>query len=59
MSCDCDVTCLFIVTKKKKKKKSRKIDKKKKKNVSVKVFHNKVEGKGDRILRSSDWTRGN
>jgi len=43
MSCDCDVMCLFIVTKKKKKKeiqkkrniKSRKIDKKEKKNVSV------------------------
>ena len=46
MSCDCDITCLFIVTKRKRKrkrkskeKKSRKIDKKKK-NVSVKAFHN-------------------
>ena len=33
MSCDCDVTCLFIITKKKKKKKRnikpRKIDKRK------------------------------
>jgi len=34
MSCDCDVTCLFIVTKRKrnsKEKKSRKIDKRKRK----------------------------
>jgi len=46
MSCDCDVTCLFIVTKKKKKKenqkkrniKSRKIDLKKT-NISVQVYH--------------------
>ena len=48
MSCDCDVTCLFIITKKKKKKeiqkkrniKSRKIDKRKRKMLVSKVFHN-------------------
>jgi len=50
MSCDCNVTCLFIVTKKKKKKKkeiqkkrnikSRKIDKRKRKMLVSKVFHN-------------------
>jgi len=50
MSCDCDATCLFIVTKKKKKKKkeiqkkrnikSRKIDKRKGKMLVSKAFHN-------------------
>ena len=46
MSCDCDVTCLFIVTKKKKKFKrkrnikSRKIDKRKRKILVSKAFHN-------------------
>ena len=49
MSCDCDVTCLFIVTKKKKKFKrkrnikSRKIDKRKRKMLVSKVFYNKLE----------------
>jgi len=42
MSCDCNVTCLFIITKKKKKKKrnikSRKIDKRK--MLVSKAFHN-------------------
>jgi len=48
MSCDCNVTCLFIITKKKKEKeiqkkrniKSRKIDKRKRKMLMSKVFHN-------------------
>jgi len=44
MSCDCNVTCLFIVTKRKKKKKrnikSRKIDKRKRKMLVFKVFYN-------------------
>ena len=46
MSCDCNVTCLFIVNKKKKKKKFkrkiklRKIDKRKRKILVFKVFHN-------------------
>jgi len=47
MSCDCDVTCLFIVTKEKEKEiqkkrniKSRKIDKRKRKMLVSKVFHN-------------------
>jgi len=49
MSCDCDVTCLFIVTKRKKKFKrkrnikSRKIDKRKRKMLVSKVFHNITE----------------
>jgi len=43
MSCDCNFTCLFIVTKKKKKKniKSRKIDRRKRKMLVSKAFHNK------------------
>ena len=50
MTNDCDVMCLFIVTKKKKKKKkkfkrkrnikSRKIDKRKRKMLMSKAFHN-------------------
>jgi len=54
MSCDCNVTCLFIITKKKKKKKKkkkfkrkrnikfRKIDKRKRKMLVSKAFHNTV-----------------
>ena len=44
MSCDCNVTCLFIITKKKKKFKEKKY--KIKKNVSVKVFHNMDKSSG-------------
>jgi len=45
MSCDCDVTCTFIITKKKeiqKKEniKSRKIDKRKRKILVSEAFHN-------------------
>jgi len=50
MSCDCNVTCLFIVTKKEKEKeiqkkrniKSRKIDRRKRKMLVSKVFHNNI-----------------
>jgi len=50
MSCDCSITCLFIVQKKRKEKekeiqkkrniKSRKIDKRKRKMLVSKAFHN-------------------
>jgi len=55
MSCDCNVTCLFIVTKRKEIQKKRniksrkidkrKIDKRKRKMLILKAFHNTLEFK--------------